>query len=116
MPEPHEARALSRELPFTAVGRQLTPTLTAEILPPDSLSLILLSRFRLSGWNMTKEGAGWSRRATSLDRSPTIIYVGRWYVTPPDSVFLTPPQPPPSDVGHKTPGKAQTRIFWWRQY
>ena len=30
-PRPHEARALSRELPFTAVRRQLTPTLTAEI-------------------------------------------------------------------------------------
>ena len=32
----HEARALSRELPFTAVERRLTPTLTAEpaqILP-----------------------------------------------------------------------------------
>ena len=57
----HEARALSRELPFTAVGRQLTPTLTAEILPPGSLSLILLSRFRHSGWNMTRGGkGGWS--------------------------------------------------------
>ena len=45
----HEVRALSRELPFTAVERRLTPTLTAEpaqILPPTSLSLILVgSRF-----------------------------------------------------------------------
>ena len=57
----HEARALSRELPFTAVERRLTPTLTAEpaqILPPKPLSLILVgSRLPHSGWNMT--GAAW---------------------------------------------------------
>ena len=53
----HEARALSRELPFTAVERRLTPTLTAEpaqILPPTSLSLISSWAAGFpTGWNMT---------------------------------------------------------------
>ena len=86
-PRPHEARALSRELPFTAVRRQLTPTLTAEIF---KRALTFANSAEQISPQRVEYDRGGVERTCSVTGQITEhhMWVDGSFHHPPDSLFL----------------------------